>query len=52
LNKLILKVTETKDAEAGYALQKLANQYDYDALTKLLDEAAASDRAGAGEQLA
>ena len=39
LNKLILKVTETAGAECANALQALANNYEYDTLTRLLEEA-------------
>jgi len=38
LDKLILQVRETADGPAR-ALQELANKYDYDALTRLLEEA-------------
>jgi len=36
LDRLILKVRETGDAESAQALQKLADDYDYDSLTQLL----------------
>jgi PAS domain S-box-containing protein len=39
LDKLILKVPETGDAEAARALQELADKYEYDALTRLLEHA-------------
>ena len=39
LDKLILKVRETEDAESARALQELADKYEYDALTRLLEEA-------------
>jgi PAS domain S-box-containing protein len=39
LNSLILKVKETQDAGSARALQELADNYEYDALTRLLDEA-------------
>jgi PAS domain S-box-containing protein len=39
LDKLICKVRDTADAESGKALQQLADEYKYDALTRLLDEA-------------
>jgi CheY-like chemotaxis protein len=39
LDKLILKVRETEDAGAADALRELADKYDYDALTRLLEEA-------------
>jgi signal transduction histidine kinase/FixJ family two-component response regulator len=39
LDKLILKVRETEDAGFADALGELADKYDYDALTKLLEEA-------------
>ena len=39
LDKLILKVRETGDAESAHALQELADKYEYDALTRLLEEA-------------
>ncbi len=38
LDKLILKVSETEDAESARALQQLADRYDYDALMRLLDQ--------------
>ena len=39
LDKLILKVRETGDAGSAHALQELADNYEYDALTQLLEEA-------------
>jgi PAS domain S-box-containing protein len=39
LDKLILQVRETEDAGSAHALQELADKYDYDALTRLLEEA-------------
>jgi CheY-like chemotaxis protein len=39
LDKLILKARETEDAASADALQLLADKYEYDALTRLLDEA-------------
>jgi CheY-like chemotaxis protein len=39
LDQLILKVRETKDAEFAQALQELADKYEYDALTRWLEEA-------------
>jgi DNA-binding response OmpR family regulator len=39
LDKLILQVRETEDAGSADALQELANKYQYDALTRLLEEA-------------
>jgi CheY-like chemotaxis protein len=39
LDKLILKVPETGDAGSAHALQELADNYEYDALTRLLEEA-------------
>jgi PAS domain S-box-containing protein len=39
LDKLILKVPETGNAESAHALQELADRYEYDALTRLLEEA-------------
>jgi CheY-like chemotaxis protein len=41
LDKVILKVAETGDAGSAQALQGLADRYDYDALTRLLEEASA-----------
>jgi signal transduction histidine kinase/DNA-binding response OmpR family regulator len=38
LNQLILRVPETEDAECAQALQGLADRYEYDALTQLLEE--------------
>jgi len=39
LDKLILKVPETGDPGSAHALQALADKYEYDALTRLLEEA-------------
>jgi PAS domain S-box-containing protein len=39
LDQLILKVPENGDVESARALQALANKYDYDALTRVLEEA-------------
>jgi hypothetical protein len=39
LDKLILKVPEKGDAESARALQELADQYEYDALTRVLEDA-------------
>jgi CheY-like chemotaxis protein len=39
LDSLIRKVPETGDAESARALQELADKYEYDALTRLLEEA-------------
>jgi PAS domain S-box-containing protein len=39
LDKLILEVPETGNAESAHALQELADRYEYDALTRLLEEA-------------
>jgi hypothetical protein len=39
MDKLILQVRETGDAESAHALQELADNYEYDALTGLLEEA-------------
>jgi len=39
MDKLILKVSETGHAESAHALQGLADHYEYDALTRLLEEA-------------
>ncbi|MGD1095255.1 MAG: response regulator [Bryobacteraceae bacterium] len=39
LNELILQVRETEDAGSAQALQELADKYEYDALTRLLEEA-------------
>jgi two-component system, sensor histidine kinase and response regulator len=38
LNELILKVSELEDVETALALQQLADRYEYDALTRLLEE--------------
>jgi len=39
LDKLILQVRETADDGSARALQELADKYEYDALTRLLEEA-------------
>ena len=39
LDKLILKVRDDGDAGSAHALQELADNYEYDALTQLLEEA-------------
>jgi hypothetical protein len=39
LDQLIHKVGETADRDSSNALQELANKYDYDTLTRLLEEA-------------
>jgi CheY-like chemotaxis protein len=39
LDKLILRVPQSGDAESARALQELADKYDYDALTRLLEQA-------------
>jgi hypothetical protein len=39
LDTLILKVRESDDAGSGHALQALADKYEYDTLTRLLQEA-------------
>jgi DNA-binding response OmpR family regulator len=39
LDKLIVKVRQTNDGASADALQQLANGYEYDALTGLLEEA-------------
>jgi CheY-like chemotaxis protein len=39
LDQLILKVCDTADSVSAHALQELADNYDYDALTQLLEEA-------------
>jgi CheY-like chemotaxis protein len=39
LDKLILRVRETEDVASAQALQELADKYEYDALTRLLEEA-------------
>ena len=41
LDHLILEISKTLDVGVAQALQELANNYDYDALTKLLDAARA-----------
>jgi PAS domain S-box-containing protein len=39
LDKLIVAVRETEYSESAHALQELADKYEYDALTRLLEEA-------------
>jgi PAS domain S-box-containing protein len=39
LDKLILRIPEAGDAESARALKELADKYQYDALTRLLEEA-------------
>jgi PAS domain S-box-containing protein len=39
LDRLILKVRETEEAASAEGLQELADKYDYDGLTRLLEEA-------------
>ncbi len=39
LDKLIVKVRETGNAESAHALQRLGDNYEYDALSRLLEEA-------------
>jgi CheY-like chemotaxis protein len=39
LDKLILEIPETGNADSAQALQELADRYEYDALTRLLEEA-------------
>jgi PAS domain S-box-containing protein len=39
LDELILKVRENEDAQCAHALQELADKYEYDVLTRLLEEA-------------
>jgi hypothetical protein len=39
LDELILKVPGAGDAESAQGLQELADRYEYDALTQLLEEA-------------
>jgi CheY-like chemotaxis protein len=39
LDALILKVPETGDTEIAHALQELADQYEYDSLARMLEEA-------------
>jgi CheY-like chemotaxis protein len=39
LDKLILQVPETGNAGSAHTLQELADRYEYDALTRLLEEA-------------
>ncbi len=39
IDKLILNVRETGNADSAHALQGLADHYEYDALTRLLEEA-------------
>ena len=38
LDTLILKVSETGDAQSVRVLRELADKYEYDALTRLLEE--------------
>jgi hypothetical protein len=45
LDNLILKVCETADSASANALQELADKYDYDALTRLLEPAGSADEA-------
>jgi signal transduction histidine kinase/CheY-like chemotaxis protein len=45
LDNLIRKVCETADSESAQALQELADKYDYDGLTRLLEPAGAADQA-------
>jgi hypothetical protein len=39
MDKCILRVRETENSESGRALQQLADKYEYDVLTRLLEEA-------------
>jgi DNA-binding response OmpR family regulator len=39
LDKLIVNVRETGDSDSAIALQELADNYEYDALTRVLEEA-------------
>ena len=39
LDKLIVKVRETGNAESAHALQRLGDNYEYDELSRLLEEA-------------
>ena len=39
MDKLIFKIRESGHAESAHALQELADNYEYDALTQLLEEA-------------
>jgi hypothetical protein len=39
LDRLILEISETVDVRIAQVIQGLANNYDYDALTRLLDVA-------------
>ncbi len=48
LGKLTLKVRETGDAESAHALQELADEYEYDALARLLEEVRHREPKGAG----
>ena len=43
LDQLILKVSGTAESAAARTLQELADQYDYDALTRLLEPADSAD---------
>jgi signal transduction histidine kinase/DNA-binding response OmpR family regulator len=45
LDKLILRVGETADSGSAGDLQRLADKYDYDALTRLLEPVGAADKA-------
>jgi CheY-like chemotaxis protein len=40
LDRLILRVSETGDAQTAQVLKELADKYEYDTLTRLLEEAA------------
>jgi signal transduction histidine kinase/DNA-binding response OmpR family regulator len=44
LDELILQVRETADSESAQALQELADKYDYDGLTRLLELAGSADK--------
>jgi signal transduction histidine kinase/CheY-like chemotaxis protein len=44
LDKLILQVCEAADSESAHALQELADTYDYDALTQLLESVGSADK--------
>jgi hypothetical protein len=39
LDQMIVKVRDNEDAGAAHALQDLADKYDYEALTRLLEQA-------------
>jgi two-component system sensor histidine kinase/response regulator len=45
MDAIILKVRETHDASLAEALQDLADRYEYDILTRILEERVAKDRA-------